>query len=585
MAFRPTRGAQLFGGALEASARGSRPYLILTLLCLILYLPGLAQIPPLDRDEARFAQATAQMLETGDFVDIRFQDTPRHKKPAGIHWLQAASVSLLSGPEAREIWAYRVPSAIAAWLAVLLTFSIGARLFDRQTGLVGAGLLGCSVMLTLEAHQAKTDAALLAATALAIWALARFYDGAQVKRTEAQAPSRALTGPATASAFWIAQGLGILLKGPITPLVSLLTIAALSAGDRNIRWLKGLRPAWGIPLMLVIAAPWFIAVQQATGGEFASTAISTDLIPKLLGGQESHGAPPGYFTALMIVFFWPGALFAWPALYRAWKVRTRNHGVRFCLFWLLPAWVLFEAVPTKLPHYVLPLYPALALLTAWAILGIARGAARPVQGWRMAPFALLWLVPGLALSAAALAVPLSLGDDVPVLGAAPLIVGLATLGVVLLCLCRDDQEWGALGGTVLGGLLVMTFLSLAFPRVDAMWISRNAASLVDAHLGEAHGPLAAAGFSEPSLVFLLGTGTKLTDGLGAAAHLMAAGRAALVEERQLTAFTEALGPKGDQIKKAGSVQGINYSKGKRTTLHLFINEDPNAIQLQKKLNK
>ena len=73
-------------------------------------LPGLIAMPPLDRDESRFAQATAQMMETRDFVVIRFQDAPRFKKPVGIHWLQAASVSALSSPEARQIWAYRIPS-------------------------------------------------------------------------------------------------------------------------------------------------------------------------------------------------------------------------------------------------------------------------------------------------------------------------------------------------------------------------------------------------------------------------------------------------------------------------------------------
>src|SRR5215471_21367063 len=71
-----------------------RPYAMLCLLCFILYAPGLAAIPPLDRDEARFAQATRQMLETHDFTRIRFQDEGRNKKPVGIHWLQAATVAL-----------------------------------------------------------------------------------------------------------------------------------------------------------------------------------------------------------------------------------------------------------------------------------------------------------------------------------------------------------------------------------------------------------------------------------------------------------------------------------------------------------
>src|SRR5712692_3559414 len=93
---------------------GVRPYALLVALCLALYLPGISTIPPLDRDEARFAQATRQMLETSDFLRIRFQDSARNKKPAGIHWLQAASVSTFSTPESAEIWPYRLPSLLGA---------------------------------------------------------------------------------------------------------------------------------------------------------------------------------------------------------------------------------------------------------------------------------------------------------------------------------------------------------------------------------------------------------------------------------------------------------------------------------------
>src|SRR5882762_12028305 len=108
---------------------GARPYALLAALCLLLYLPGLASIPPLDRDEARFAQASRQMLETGDFLRIRFQDEARNKKPAGIYWLQAAAVAAFSTPESTAIWPYRLPSVVGALAAALLIFTIGSALF------------------------------------------------------------------------------------------------------------------------------------------------------------------------------------------------------------------------------------------------------------------------------------------------------------------------------------------------------------------------------------------------------------------------------------------------------------------------
>src|SRR5437763_15926536 len=101
---------------------GWRPYALLTAACLFLYLPGIASIPPLDRDEARFAQATRQMLETGDFLRIRFQGETRNKKPAGIYWLQAVSVAAFSTPESNAIWPYRLPSVVGALIAALLVF-------------------------------------------------------------------------------------------------------------------------------------------------------------------------------------------------------------------------------------------------------------------------------------------------------------------------------------------------------------------------------------------------------------------------------------------------------------------------------
>src|SRR5712692_2694685 len=129
-----------------------RPYFLLVGLCLFLYLPGISTIPPLDRDEARFAQATRQMLETGDFLQIRFQDEARNKKPAGIYWLQAAAVSAFSTPAATTIWPYRLPSLLGGIAAVLLMLALGTALFGggaepRRIAAIAAVLLASAVGL------------------------------------------------------------------------------------------------------------------------------------------------------------------------------------------------------------------------------------------------------------------------------------------------------------------------------------------------------------------------------------------------------------------------------------------------------
>src|SRR5882724_11335994 len=193
---------------------GWRPYGLLVGLCLFLYLPGIAAIPPLDRDEARFAQATRQMLETGDFIRIRFQDEARNKKPVGVYWLQAAAVATFSTPESSSIWPYRLPSALAATAAVLLTCAFGTRLLaSRQAGWIAAVLMASTLGLVVEAHLAKTDAALLAVVVAAQGALGLVYAAA---RTGRRVPwSLPLI-------FWVAEAAAVLLKGPPGPVLSLL---------------------------------------------------------------------------------------------------------------------------------------------------------------------------------------------------------------------------------------------------------------------------------------------------------------------------------------------------------------------------
>jgi len=372
-----------------------KPYLVLAVLSLALYLPGLTSLPPTDRDEARFAQASRQMLESHDFVRIRFQEEPRHKKPAGIYWLQAGAAALVGPAPENPIWPYRLPSLLGAVAAVLITFAFGRRLFEDSTAALGAALVASSLLLVGEAHLAKTDAVLLASTVVAQGALGRIY------------VNRGAGSLGAAVAFWAAQGVGILVKGPILPLVSLLTAGALVAADRSASFLKTLRPQLGIPLLLLIVSPWVVAVTIATGGAFFRDSVGTDLLPKLISGQESHGLPPGFFLALLMVTFWPGSLFVLPALARAWQLRSQP-GERFCLAWVIPAWVVFELVPTKLPHYVLPLYPALALLTARAVLDRATGGVAGSRSRLARAGFRIWAVVGLALGAGIVAAPLIL---------------------------------------------------------------------------------------------------------------------------------------------------------------------------------
>ncbi len=164
-------GAMTLSDFADRFAAPRRAPLIAALVALLASLPGLFTLPPTDRDESRFAEASAQMLESGDFTNIMFQDTPRYKKPVGIYWLQAASVAALSDPEAREIWAYRIPSVLGAMLAAAAC-AWGALAFLEPGAAAAAGaLLAATTVLSSESTLATTDAALCGAVTLAMAAI------------------------------------------------------------------------------------------------------------------------------------------------------------------------------------------------------------------------------------------------------------------------------------------------------------------------------------------------------------------------------------------------------------------------------
>ena len=122
----------------------------------------------------------------------------------------------------------------------------------------------------------------------------------------------------------------------------------------------------GIAWLALLVLPWFLAIIGRAGDAFFAESVGQDLLSKVFAGQESHGAPPGYYFVLFWLTFWPGATLAALATPAVWAAR-REPATKFLLAWLVPSWLVFELVITKLPHYVLPLYPAIAILIAGVI--------------------------------------------------------------------------------------------------------------------------------------------------------------------------------------------------------------------------
>jgi 4-amino-4-deoxy-L-arabinose transferase-like glycosyltransferase len=532
----------------------------LVVMALVCFLPGFFNIPPIDRDEARFAQATKQMIESGDYVDIRFQDEVRYKKPVGIYWLQAAAVragEALGVPQARgTIWLYRMPSLVGALGAVLLTYWTALAFVSRRTACLAALMLAASIMLGVEARLAKTDAMLLATVVAAMGVLAREY----LDRGEPGDPG--WTMPAV---FWTAIAAGVLIKGPLIVMVVALAAVTLAVLDRSARWLMRLRPLPGVLWLLLLVLPWFIAIVGRAGDAFFVDSVGGDLLSKLTGGQETHGAPPLAYLLLFWLTFWPAAPLAALAAPAIWQ-RRRDPAVRFLLAWLVPAWIVFELVPTKLPHYVLPLYPAVAILIVWAIEQQALSRKR----W-VVRFTVHWPIIAAVLSIAGIIAVMALRRQLGFLvwpfAAASMIFGFFAWRLFE----QDGAERSLLRAAVASQLFSIAVFGVAVPLLRPLFPSAALAEAVAPRCDDPH--YAAAGYHEPSLVFRFGTSILLTDGPGAADFLRGGNcRFAMVEARHERGFVQRAEAIGLRYASGPRIEGFNYNGGGAITIAVYRSE-------------
>lgn len=539
------------------------PRRALALVCLLFFMPGFFTLPPLDRDESRFVQATKQMIETGDFVEIRFQDEARNKKPVGIYWLQALPASVLSGPDHNRIWAYRLPSLLAGLVAVLLTHAIGSALFNRRTGLIAGALLASSTLLVVESGIAKTDAALLAATLLAMWSLSTLYL-AHGRGDEASLPR------IVAWSFWIGLGTGLLIKGPVILLIPGLTVLTLAVWDRSLAWTRGLRPLSGIAITLAITLPWFIAIYFATDGAFFTEALGKDFGGKIASGQESHGAPPGTYLALVWLTFWPASLLLIPGALWAFGER-RSAPVRFLIAWALPTWVVMELIPTKLPHYPLPLYPALALVTAGGLIAaLTNRQTKQIFTSLAGKIGLLvWLLPAGLFVAAISLLPIYYGEGFDLILAMSSVIGLALVIGTAVFHWRGELLRATLAAS-LTGLFVFVFLfEASMAKLDALKLSPRLYQQLEADGFGEDDRVGIIGYSEPSFVFLNGTRTHLLRAETIEAFLTSGGSVLIVDVRYEEAVREALAASPFRLTPQSKVDGLNYSKGRDMSLTLY----------------
>lgn len=475
---------------------------MLLLASLTLNLVGNGRISLWDRDEPRYAQASRQMLESEEWVVPKFNTDNRYDKPVLIYWLMAASMKVFGVNE----FSARLPAAIAGSLTVLIVFLLALRMGCEAGSAALAALITMTGVLLLGVSKAATTDSVLTLTVVAMMSLLW---------RQLQAPFSWLYHVL----IFVVLGASALLKGP--PGLLILSTAAITfkiwqirqEGKSGINWrVHFIRCCLGIAVFLAVSMPWAVLAWQRTGGDFFKVAIGHHVVERSMKPLESHGGSfllclPFYIPVLLIgVFPWTAP--ALLGLRHAWR-RKQEPAFRFLWCWLIPSFVVFSLVQTKLPHYIAPLLPAVALMTAlwWRNWNeVAQDQPHPMW-WRFG--AIITALLGVGAAGSLVGVSIYLNYHA-------LLVPSALAALLLASACG----WGAINWWRVRPQVAMTIwcvmivlLSLVtylwiLPSVESLKPSKSTATWILKHTPPGAYRMAAE-YREPTLVFYLGAPVEM----------------------------------------------------------------------------
>jgi len=331
------------------------PFLLLFVLSAAIFLGGLGRFPLLGRDESLYAEAAREMAASGDWVTPRVNGGPFFEKPPLYYWMAGASVKAFGVSP----FAVRLPAALAAILTVLLTAAIGARVWGRRAGLLAGLALATCLQMGIIGRMGIMDVPLALLVTLALLAYARWASTG---------------GFLPAAAFGACVGLGVLLKGG----AGLLPVAVAAVDEY---WRRVFRPTvsaeperpalrtlveavCALAVCAAVAAPWFLVMNARHGEVFGGTLLVHEHLQRILRPMQGHGGPFWVYLPVIFLGFFPWVVFVPGGMGRgsdeesAAKFRWR----RLCVIWVAVVLVGFSGISTKLPGYVTPLHPAMALL-------------------------------------------------------------------------------------------------------------------------------------------------------------------------------------------------------------------------------
>lgn len=485
--------------------------LLIVLLWAVTSLPNLGGSTLWDIDEGLNAEAAREMLASGNWIVPTFNYELRSAKPVLLYWLQAAAYQTFGVHET----AARLPSALAVLLTALAVWGLGRRLFDAGTALLAAVILVTCAGVQGAAHFANPDALLLAFTTLALAFFWLSYDGAAAWLVASAA----------------ACGLAVLAKGPVGLALPGAVVLLFLLWQRQPRRLFGLYFWEGVLVFLLVAAPWYVWVSVETKGQWLREFWFAHHLNRVATPMENHSGSPLYYLVVLCVGLVPWAIFAGPTGWYAWR-ESRRAGTagfdreaaaaRFLVCWFAVFFVFFSVVRTKLPNYILPLYPAAALLLARLVERWRRGEVE-LPGWvmRLAMTTLgligLGTAAGVLVAGGAVAVPALRGRVYPGLLPWAWIGGLLFVtAVVGYWLVVRERRGAAIGLLATAAAVFVTAVTAgALPEMNPHKPSVALAQALPDDQLEHDIRIGACDYFQPSLVFYCQREVKKLYGGGA----------------------------------------------------------------------
>jgi 4-amino-4-deoxy-L-arabinose transferase-like glycosyltransferase len=405
-------------------------YALLLGLGALLCLPGLGGPGLWDIDEGNNAGCSREMLEANNWLVPTINYQLREDKPVLLYWLQMAAYLVFGINE----FSARLPSALATLLSLLAVYELGRRLLPPRAALLAGVILASTVGMIGAAHFANPDALLHACTVLTLLC---FW------------------GQYTRGGYWlvgagIASGLGVLAKGPVGLVLPTAVACLVILWQRRMGLVK-VRPVVLASLaFLLVALPWYIWVGVETKGQWLVGFFYRHNLERLTSPLENHSGPVFYYLLILLVGFAPWSIFLGPTVWHALRRLRRQGddarpGVQLLVCWIAVYLVSFSIARTKLPNYILPLYPAVALLMAGFLDSWRRGEVvlprwMPISGLVSLGLIGVSVSAGLLIASGRLPVPFR-GQRLPELdrlawiGSIPL-VGAAVAG---WCLARRQR--------------------------------------------------------------------------------------------------------------------------------------------------